>query len=561
MVRVMSIRPAALLAVAVLVGATTTLPHDAATSAAAAPRCTIVGTSHADHLSGTSHRDVICGLGGDDVLSGRGGDDLVEGGSGDDRINGGAGDDRVHGQDGDDTIYGAGGDDSLSGNAGDDRIVAGSGADLLYGGSGSDDLDGGPGHDRLDGGSGTNWCVPSRDGLTGCLPDELPPVADDVSMSTHAVDVTAADRAVTVRVHGTDDTGITRVTVGLSDPDSSRIIDEVRAARVSGDVRDGQWSARVVVPRWTAPGTFSLTVAVGDRAGRQGGGRLDRQVLAVADSTPDVTGPSASLLGPASTTTYTVTAGPRPVRVRARVRDAGSGVGTVYACLYHPASGSYERLPCRRAHRESGTLHDGVWRADVTIPAGSTSGDWDVSVRAADAARLGPGVVEWAGPDLYRVWTGDGAVTSAGVRGLPDGRGGFTVVGHGESAAPQVTGAGLGASTVDTSLGPRPVPVTVHAADAHGVGSAGARLRTATGAAGEGAAVRLSRTAGTARAGTWTGTLVLPEDTPSGTYYLQAWVADGLHWRSYVSPGTAYADRADQRSLPEPVTVRVQNSG
>jgi len=40
---------------------------------------------------------------------------------------------------------------------------------------------------------------------------------------------------------------------------------------------------------------------------------------------------------------------------------------------------------------------------------------------------------------------------------------------------------------------------------------------------------------GTRLDGWWKGQAVLPQGTPTGTYYLQTWVEDARHWRSYLA--------------------------
>ena len=59
--------------------------------------------------------------------------------------------------------------------------------------------------------AGTNWCtLDAADTSARCVYDRAPAVPDRLSLSTGAVDVTAAAREVTVRVHVTDDTGVTK---------------------------------------------------------------------------------------------------------------------------------------------------------------------------------------------------------------------------------------------------------------------------------------------------------------------------------------------------------------
>ena len=186
-----------------------------------------------------------------DMLDGGDGADLLYGELGADRLSGGLGGDRVVGQAGADVLRGAGG------------------ADTLLGGDGNDDLDGGPQPDTLDGGAGTNWCTVGADDVQHrCVYDLAPPQALQVTTSATQVDVTDADREVTVRVHVTDDTGVRSVRVGTFEqaddfPMAPAMLD-------SGTVRDGWWETTLVFRRWSLPGTyrFSIYVETGSDARR-----------------------------------------------------------------------------------------------------------------------------------------------------------------------------------------------------------------------------------------------------------------------------------------------------
>jgi Ca2+-binding RTX toxin-like protein len=133
-------------------------PHASASAAKRHPpkfRCTITGTSGADHLRGTPGRDVICAGAGDDQIAALGGNDEVFAGAGDDRVDGGPGADNLRGGPGDDRMTGGPGPDGLFGEGGGDRLDGEGGADAVYGDLGADSLSGdatdlvsgGPGQD------------------------------------------------------------------------------------------------------------------------------------------------------------------------------------------------------------------------------------------------------------------------------------------------------------------------------------------------------------------------------------------------------------------------------
>lgn len=515
-------RPARAVALLALFGCTLVVvgvSQSPAVYAATGERCTIVGTAGPDRLVGTDGRDVICGRGGADDLIGRGGADVLDAGKG------------------------------------ADELVGGSGADTLLGGGDNDDLVGGRGPDDLVGGPGTNWCtVGGSDSETGCKHDLAAPSADSPRMDHDRVDVTNGDADVDVRVHVVDDTGASRVLVNLGSTDGSGSAIGPEARLVSGTIRDGWWKTTLTVPRWAAPGDYATSVSVRDRVGRWSGREFPGTTLDVVDRNPDLDNPQVILRGPSTTTKVDVRTAAQDVTIEVRATDAVSGVWYLDLCLSKPLEGFYTNLPCVGGDLVSGDRHDGVWRADVRIPRGATGGDWNVSVDAIDRAHRGQSPDQWMGPDLYRSWTNNGQSTDPSVHEFPADRGRFSVIGRRDSMAPRITASKLAPDTVDTVSAPATVKVTVDAADAvdEGVTSVGVALHAASSDASEPsfATLDLDLVAGDATNGTWTGNITLPQGTPPGQYYLQAWVEDITHWRSYVSKDSPYMADGGQQELP-----------
>lgn len=499
--------------------------------AATGERCTIVGTAGPDRLVGTRRDDVICGRGGADVLIGRGGADVLDAGRG------------------------------------GDALVGGAGPDTLVGGPGDDDLVGGTGPDDLTGGTGTNWCtVGGSDTATDCKYDLAAPTADSPRVDRDRVDVTSGDEDVEVRVHVVDDTGVSRVVVGLGHPEGTGAAIGPDARLVSGTIRDGWWKTTMTVPRWAVPGDYEVSATLRDRVGRWAGETFPARTVTVVDRNPDLDTPEVSLLTPSTTSKYDVRVAGQDVTVKVRATDAVSGVFYVDLCLYKPQEGYYTNLPCSGAELVSGDRYDGVWKADVRIPRGSTGGDWNVGLDVLDRARRGQSPDHWFGPDLYRVWTDGGRTTEPHVHALPDNRGRFAVIGRHDSTAPRITGSSITPDTIDTFRGPQTVTVSIDAADAadEGVTGVGVSLHAATSDGSEPsfAPVSLDLVSGTATKGTWRATIEVPQGTPPGRYYLQVWVEDITHWRSYVSSGSPYMADGGQLALPgDPVLTVTESTG
>ncbi len=575
-------------------------PGEAAVYTSSGLRCTEVGTGGPDRLIGTAERDVICGLGGRDTIAARGGNDLIEAGRGDDAVDAGAGadvvfagggnddaaggvgpgSDRLHGGSGADQLGGGDGADRLWGDAGEDVGGGDAGPDLLYGGThddwlsgdagadtllgqgDNDDLVGGPSGDELNGGEGTNWCtLDAQDIQRRCVYDRELPEADRVSVSADRVDVTHGDREVTVRVHVTDDTGVTSVGVSPG-PDAQHFPYAIASLR-SGDVRNGWWDARLVFRRWSMPGTYHVQVRLWDRVQRRGTVETTTTIQ-VLDRTPDLEQPAAFLLNPAPTDSFDVRTTWASVPVRARLIDAISGVNKAEACIHEPRiDGRAIAMTCANMQLRSGGVHDGIWVAPLWIDRQAAGGLWNVSIATVDEAHSRSGQrLTWLGPGEYHDWA-----DPQYERPLPDGMGSFNVVGSSRSdtTPPSVTSVNVTPTEVDTLGGPATVRFTVQASDARGGGVRGVYVALVPfdddGTGPQGLDTSLDLIEGGPLNGTWTGTFRFPQGSPPDTYYLSVLVWDQLdNMRRYVSTGHPDAPFSDHLLENNPTVTVVEST-
>lgn len=531
--------------------------------ASATTRCTIVGTSSADHMVGTSGSDVICGFGGNDTIDGRGGNDLIRGGAGSDVLTGSGGADTLVGASGADKLSGGTGADTITGGLGGDTATGGGGADTLSGGAGNDDLTGGSGDDVLNGGDGTNWCtVDAADVQHRCVYDQAAPTVAAVTVSASKVDVTNGDQDVTVRVHASDDTGVTSVRVGPADIDNDSYPVTFPTLR-SGDVRDGWWTGTLTFQHWAEPGTYHVQVRLTDRVNRHSGGGLSETTVEVVDANPDTDLPEAKLVSPQPTDTFDVRTTDADVVVKARLTDAVSGVYRAETCLHAPLGDyGYEiYASCASLKLRSGDRNNGVWSVTVPILRGQTGGDWDVEISVSDRAHGDGHQLSYWGPDEYH-WKVD--PDPAYDRPLPGGLGRFTVLGpkRGDTVAPAVSSVAVDPTHVDTLPGDATVHFTVKASDVgDGVDGVYVELLPATTdeSTPDDPSTSLDLATGTASSGTWTGSLNIPGQTPPQTYYLKvvAWDA-AQHFHTYVSSG--YPGAADYEALGNNPTVTIDDT-
>ncbi|GAA3809379.1 hypothetical protein GCM10022242_10180 [Nocardioides panacisoli] len=498
--------------------------------AAGATKCTIAGTPGADTIVGTGGPDVICGRGGDDVLVGGGGRDILIGGRGGDELRGG------------------------------------SQADRLVGASGNDFLDGGPQADDVNGGPGTNVCtLDSTDVADRCVYDEAPPAADQLSFSETTVDVTSGGVEVTARLHVTDDTGVQDVM--LKHGDDTPWFPRNRLDRVSGTARDGWYEGTLEFARWSKPGTFVPSVRLTDRLGRRSTPDFSDQQITVLDDDPDLDEPLVELISPTPDETIDLRESGQSITVKAHITDAQSGVAwdRLGVDIWSPRTASTLTYDFGGGLKLiSGDIHDGIWMDRFDIRASMPGGQWNIGIYASDRASgdvREARVIYW-GPDEYpyrRFQTSEGD-----NRPFPFGMGAFSVLGRTQTdfTAPTADSLMLSTDTVDTLGGPAKIDFTVHAADA-GVGVDGVSIMTLTPTYDPSNPAPVTAgadlVAGTPQDGTWSGSLVLPQGTPPGTYYLQVGVMD-MEWNEqpYVSSG--YPFIGSRSPLEENPTITIVDS-
>jgi hypothetical protein len=415
-------------------------------TAAAAPRCTIVGTSGNDVLHGTPMADVICGRGGNDVLKGLGGNDVVIGGAGNDRLEGGAGDD---------TLEGGGGADTLAGGAGKNVLRGGAGHNVCSGGIAQDCVR------PVAHGQSTPTVPPPHPGeqffrLPGCCtagqeppPDTTPPTLGDLYLSSRSIDLSAGAGELDLRVMGGDDHGvIDAARVNLGAPDGERW----ESVSLSAD--DFVWTGAATIPPGAELGVYTVeSVELVDAAGNVAD--LDREVLAAEGYAtefavyegPDTTPPTLEdfTITPRSTET---SAGPVEVSLGGRVADAQSGVKEMRVTATLPLGenpppweGGYDGPGVLRSGNEQG----GLQYMTFELPRWAYPGTYRVT--AIELVDFAGNTVTWEGPELEAL-------------GFPLT---FEATGPGDMTPPEILGVSMSPETVPAPGGT--VETIVHVRD------------------------------------------------------------------------------------------------
>ena len=237
-------------------------------------------------------------------------------------------------------------------------------------------------------------------------------------------------------------------------------------------------------------------------------------------STPGI--PELTSLG-RTPSSINVTNRSKSVSFTVRAKDVTNDITGVLVTLQSPLAHGHQRTSQAALRLTSGTAKNGVWRGSAVIPRWTNSGTWTISrVLLHEASYSYGGGRE--DPDFgVATYTPRG-----GAHQLPFKKGWpktFKVTSEPDATAPTITSVTLSSSSVDTSKVAKTILVTATATDAlSGIRSIVVR-GFAPGHSAYTSVGTLIRTSGSARKGTYKGSIVVP-----------AWVGDGRHaWSLDVS--------------------------
>ena len=224
-------------------------------------------------------------------------------------------------------------------------------------------------------------------------PDTTPPTLTGASFAPNPTDVSAGSQSVTASVTVNDaGSGVGSIFMTVAPPNGSpeSPIFVGPFALNSGTAGSGTWTASFNVPRYAAPGAWSISsVTASDNAENvarygTGGSALPAYTpLQVNDANPDTVAPAVNAIQ-ITPPSVDVSTGEKDVTLDFSVTDARSGATSVGYTVSSPSgsqtmSGTINSL-------FSGTPQSGHW--DVVVPIGThaESGTWKVTqVSATDA--------------------------------------------------------------------------------------------------------------------------------------------------------------------------------
>jgi hypothetical protein len=210
------------------------------------------------------------------------------------------------------------------------------------------------------------------------------PVVSDVAFSRTAVDARRGAVRVRLSARARDASGVTSLRAEIVTRDairgSNRDVKNLALRRTAGTARNGTWSAWLTVRRWDRSGTWGIeSLQVFDRSGRgadatKGNAATLRVRAARDDDEPTAGKPQVNA------TVLDARGGDARVTVSVRLKDRTSGIAG--ANLLRPGPFGPEGQAMRLV---SGSKHDGLWLATVTVPrCGAVPGQLQLNMYAFD---------------------------------------------------------------------------------------------------------------------------------------------------------------------------------
>jgi Ca2+-binding RTX toxin-like protein len=472
-------------------------------------------------------------------ITGGSGNDIITGSSAANTITGGSGNDTINGGDGNDIINGSTGKDNLLGGNGDDYIDAGQDADRVTGGDGNDGLIGGAGRDVLNGDGGTpddverNFCDPASDGdvVSYCGFDESAPDFSNISVNVESVDTSQTDQKITISAQVTDELmGVNYLWCNLY-KNSVSGSQTYRVTRVSGTIRDGFWECEVTLSKWSAKGNWYLWLGATDYTNKQTEVRAQSDgtylywkqdgsdstyVTGLGDTHIEQTGmgdessPDIDQIS-VNKSSVNTSSSSQVVTISAHVTDDLSGVSGSFCGLAH--NGINGGLP--NARKVSGTIRDGIWECQVTLPKWSTKGNWYLWFGARDGTNKQT-EVRAQSDGTYLYWKQDGSETTH-LTGLGDTH--IEQTGMGDESSPDIDQISVNKSSVNTSSSSQVVTISAHVTDdLSGVDNFYCTLWQSGGSTSPSGKL----ISGTLLDGIWSCDYVLPRGSAKGKWYV--WV-------------------------------------
>ncbi len=232
---------------------------------------------------------------------------------------------------------------------------------------------------------------------TGGVEDSAPPVLAGLELSRTTVDASEGDQELVVTVHVTDDAEANAISVVFKDPHVGEEDGQPLSAwmsaedRISGTGKDGVYRKSITVPRYAAPGFWSIRyVELFDKAGH------DVMVWDLAArgmpngftkvGTGDLLPPTLIELT-LDPTTVNVAEADQFITATARISDNLAGL-KVGGAGFRSAAIPDQQIPSGfdGSLLVDGSITEGTFRWKIRVPRYSAAGWWDLSLELSDKA-------------------------------------------------------------------------------------------------------------------------------------------------------------------------------
>ena len=218
---------------------------------------------------------------------------------------------------------------------------------------------------------------------SGGISDTTPPTLVALCLSSYSIDVRTAAQRINLFLNISDDlSGFQYAYVNFSSPSGVQFQQSYvpDAVRIQGNSLSGIYQATATLPLHAEPGIWTMTAFLVDRVGNSNsvfpaGMPPSFTVISSPDITPPVI--KSVLATPSS---VNVSAASQTVTFTVNAADDVSGVdftsGRSYFALSSPSGGQVILLS--PGPLVSGTVNDGSWQTQLTIPRYSEPGAWKI---------------------------------------------------------------------------------------------------------------------------------------------------------------------------------------
>ncbi|WP_185982195.1 S8 family serine peptidase [Arthrobacter sp. KBS0703] len=213
--------------------------------------------------------------------------------------------------------------------------------------------------------------------ITGAPSDTAGPVmvSSSVSPLSHNLDDGPAEITVTLAL--TDQTGVEAPFVLLGNDATGQSQGFGSMSLVSGSPKDGTWQRTMTIPQGSATGAWNVTLyPLKDTLGNGSSGFQSLGTVSITGAPSDTAGPVmvSSSVSPLS---HNLDDGPAEITVTLALTDQ-TGVEAPFVLLGNDATGQSQGFGSMSL--VSGSPKDGTWQRTMTIPQGSATGAWNVTL-------------------------------------------------------------------------------------------------------------------------------------------------------------------------------------